>query len=338
MKKRILLFLIVAFLYQNVLSQVSFEVDIDAQKFTQMKLSDISAQNSFFVSLNISSILVTEIAGSYLFVSKLEALYQFDLSGKLIRTFSNNNRVFRGFSSDSRNNRLIILYDNEIEVRDFNATFLKNILLPVPETIVGAKYRSSSRIIGFEENNVWIFQEFEQNGRSVCRICRLNIEDELMEIVLERDFPIFDFGSGVYLGYMAWYSSFGGKYYMGFHDNVIYEVDGKNVRPVVKYNIRNYREDIYDRLRLQINFTGRYFNLNYGTIGNRRKYFWFDVNDKQTWQVEGGIEDDIFHTGTLSTYSIQGEYLVFRKQERDLPIEMNVEKDHTVIFIIELKQ
>ena len=52
----------------------------------------------------------------------------------------------------------------------------------------------------------------------------------------------------------------------------------------------------------------------------------------------GGIEDDIYHTGTCDNYRIKDDFLIFRKQSNDLPKEMNVEKDHTVFFFTKLKQ
>ena len=340
---RLFIIALSVYICQNALSQFNLNLDIDARQLTPMKLSDIS-EESRYVALKMELVIGFVATDSFLFVSTgASAFYptkfvQLDLSGKIIRTFDNNNKRFI-FRCDSKNKRVILLYEKEIEFWDLNGTILKKITLSERLSILEETFISS--IIGFDQNCVWIMQQFERNGKICCRICRMNIESEIQETVLERDMPIPDIGT-FKLTYKVVHSSFGGKSYIGFEDNVIYEVDGMNVRPVVKYNIRNYRGEL-SKFTFDSRFTGRYLTIKYGSNMDNYMIVWYDTKANRTWQMKrvnavGGIEDDIFHTGTCDNYRINGDFLVFRKQSNDLPEEMNVEKDHTVIFITKLKQ
>jgi len=334
---RISILLIIVFYHQIALCQVNLNIDIDARQLAPMKLSDISAE-SRFVALKMDSIrcIVTD---KYLFVAggRLKGVNQFDMSGKLIKIINTDYERFM-FRCDSKNNRLIILYENEMAFWDFNGIFQKKVVLPpVQESSV------SREIIGFDRNNIWISYQIwqRQNEKAVIRIYRMNIENERQERVLEREFPI----PHLPFFYKVWYSSFGGKSYIGFHDHVIYEVDGKNVRPAVRCNIRNYRDELSNHFVPEVRFAGRYLTIKYGATMSNRMLFWYDTKEKRTWQMKindwygrGGIEDDIFHTGTCNNYWIDDDYLVFRKNSNDLPNKMNIEKDHIVIFITKLKQ
>ena len=346
--KDIFSFLIILSAHQICLSQIN--LTIDARQVTQFKLSEITEQSHYMTlkTDNNSPIFNTKVTDKFLFVQKniLEMgafkgefmLYQYDLSGKLIRTFGNDKSRFSAFMCDLDNNKLIMIYNDSITVWDMNGRFLKTVRLPE---------RSDDKapicqVFGFSQNNVWILQQTVQGSSLRCRISSINIENEQQtRTILERNFPHPNQGS-YFIPYRAWYSSFGGKSYIGFHDNEIYEVNGLQTRSFIKYTIGNYRVDPLDYARLEKEIIGRFFHMKYGSFDNR-KLFWYDIKDKRTWQVQenlskGGIEDDVFRTGTCDNYLIYGDYLTFIKKSDDLPKEMNIEKDHTVIFIIKLKQ
>jgi len=333
--ERLLFFLLIFFFNQIALSQINLNIDIDARQLKQMKLSDISAK-SYFLALKIDSISNFIATDNFLFFSQgnifsAHKLYQFDLSGKLVRTFNNDKN--ESFKVDSKNNRIFHRTDNDFSFLDYNGAFLKKIFLSMQEL-----RNNGGTLLGFDKNNIWISYQEWQSEKVVIRICRLNLDNESQETVLEREFPV----PQVPFHYKVTHSSLEGKEYISFHDNVIYEINGKNVHPVAKYNIRNYRDEISHVVH-QSRFAGRYLTIKYGPTFDNFLLFWYDTKEKQTWQMKinnriGGIEDDIFHTGTCDNYSIDGDFLVFRKHSNDLPKEMNVEKGHTVIFITKLKQ
>ena len=331
--ERLFVFLIIFLFHQITLSQVNLNLDIDVRQLTPMKLSDIS-EESHYVAFKMDSIVDFFAADNFLFVTTggffPTILHQYDLSGNIIRTIHNDKKF--AFRVDSKNNRLIHGYVDKLEFWNYNGAFLNDISLPEQ---TGS---DSNSIIGIDQNNIWILYQNRQSEKVACRICRLNTENGRMETVLERDLPV----PNIPFHYKVCYSSFGGKSYISFPDNVIYEVDGKSVRPAVKYSIRNYRDELTHLLH-DSRFAGRYLVVKYGSTIAKYMIFWYDTKEKRTWQMKiddwvGGIEDDIFQTGTCDNYQIQGNFLVFRKQSNDLPEEMNVEKDHTVIFITKLKQ
>ena len=337
--ERLFSLLVIVFYHQIALCQVNLNIDINARQLTSMKLSDISAE-SRFVALKMDSIrcIVTD---KYLFVAggRFKGVNQFDMTGKLIKKFNTDNERFL-FRCDSKNNRLIFIYGNEgneLAFWDFNGNFIKKIVLPVVQE------KSTVRdIIGFDKDCIWISYQIwkKQSEKAVIRIYRLNIENERQDTVLEREFPI----PQLPFFYKVWYSSFGGNSYLGFHDNIIYEFDGKNIHPAVKYNIHNYRDEQSYMMHYSL-FAGRYLTIRYGSSMSNCMLFWYDTKDKRTWQIKikdwngnGGIEDDIFYTGTCDNYWFNDDFLVFRKKSNELPKEMNIEKEHTVFFITKLKQ
>ena len=333
--KHFYLLLIIASLYQTGFSQIN--LTIDANRITPMKLSDISAQ-SYSVAMKMDNDTFSYfISDDYLFITKRlslgknSTLHQFDFSGKLIRVIFGSNRPNGRIFCDVKSNKL--LFDNldgNITFWDFNGVFLKEVKIPE---------KAPLGVIGFEQNNVWLILRSRHDDEKVnYRICRLNYETEQLEVIMERVFPL----GGVFSN--ACYSSFGGKSFVGFHDNVFYEVVGKNVRPAVKYNIRNFTEDPTYYTNAKI-FAGRFFTMKYGNKLADRLLYWYDTKEKRSWQVrefmwKGGIEDDIFRTGTCDDYQIFGDYLVFTKRGDNLPKEMNKNADPNlnVFFIIKLKQ
>jgi len=340
---RLFFIVIITFMCRVALSQVNLNLDIDARQLTPMKLSEI-AEKSRYVALKMGNIFDSFVTDKFIFVStgSQGALagnkwFQYDLSGKLVRTFDKDNQGF-GFRCDSKNDLIVLFYDKEIEVWDFKGTLLKKVTLPERITILEETMRRS--VIGFDQKHLWFMQQFERNGKICCQINKLNIESERLETVLERDLPLPD--TEIKVTYRVQYSSLGDKSYIAFYDNVIYEIDGKSMRPDVKYNIRNYRGEL-SYLAQDARFAGRFLSVKYGSNFFNYMLFWYDTKEQRSWQMKinnrvGGIEDDIYHTGACNNYQIDGDFLVFRKNSNDLPEEMNLEKEHTVFFITKLKQ
>jgi len=331
--------LVILFIPQIGLSQINLDLTIDAHLSTPMKLSDISEHNHY-MTVDIDNVLSFLATDSFLFISQGvilgERLNQFDLSGKLIQTFADNNNKFKDFICDLENNRLILIYNNAITVWDLNGHFIKTIRLPENSNINGTYFCS---VIGFKQNDVWILQHYILDEKYLCQISRMNIENEQMEIILERIFPVINVMGEGFFPYKAWFSSIDGRLYVGFHDDIVYEVDGTNVSSAVNYSIRNYKQAPLDYIFHEKKFAGRYFYMLYGDSEQSRSFL-YDTKENRTWQFQSvdGIEDDIFHTGKYNRLYIKEDYMTIRRKGSNLPKEMNIEENQNVFFIIRLKR
>jgi len=329
MNKNLVFILFILWSHQSV---AQIELTINARQLTPMKLSEISEQ-SHCVALNIDSVSQVIATDRFLFASRggnmRNHLFQFDFSGKLIRTFEAKSG-FSEFICDIENKRIVIPYSREATVWDFNGSFLKKIQIP-----------ENSSVIGFAGNNIWMVQNMKESDDKIrCRIVCVNYENEHQEIILERIFPVFTIMNAI-ISYKAWFSSARGRLYTGFHENIFYEIDGKDVRPAFIYNIENYKEDYFDYAVHEKMVAGRFFTIKYGSFADT-KLFWYDTKEKKTWQMQmnygkGGIVDDIYYTGNCDYYKINGNYLIFRKNKENLPKGMKIDGGF-VFFIIKLKQ
>jgi len=226
---KLLFFFYLVLINSTVLCQTN--LTFNAKQLTSMKLSDVSEQ-SYYIALNIDSAAIVAVTDDYILLHRNDNIYQFDVFGKLIRKFDYIKNLGGGFFFDSENKSHIIspsTFAGEVSVWNLNGTFQTKILLP----------KSSegylSRVIGFSQKTIWILQYITQKNDKVClRISSMDIENDKLETVIERVFPVNE-----HCFYKVSFSSVVSKPYIGFHDNIVYTIDGKNVRPVIKYNTLN---------------------------------------------------------------------------------------------------
>ena len=325
--------LIIGCLHQTGFSQINLTFDARAP-LTSMKLSEIT-EDGRYIAIGLDSIGTPIATDGYFFIRSFSkqrsGVYQFDLSGKLIRTFTNDRSDFR---VDTQNNRLILISSgHDVSVWDLNGIFIKNISLP-PRVTECSHYDIHS----FGQNFIWIQQDIVEKDRITVRISRLNLGNERLETIMERNFtkelhvilPHFHF------------SSVGGRLYVSDPINTIYQINGTQIRSAVNYNILNYSEQFNNSGFPSYNvvfprgFFGRYIYIGYTNRG--AMHYLYDTIKKRSWNFSE-LTDDVFHTGGTKDFRItQNGYLIFEKKGADIPKGVNAERGSTVFFITKLKQ
>ena len=323
------------------------EFHVDATEITSLKLSEI-AEKVIPIPLNkdVPGIQMVFWAGEYLFLASLREVWQYDISGKFIRTISCSGGFVCGVAGDLTKKELYIsakvANGNGCEVWcfDFEGKLKKKIALRNPN-VVSCLYHN---------NVLWILSEkfVDEKMRGYYSYVDISTGEETF-IAQPFDKPSKVLSSGMNanrIGFLGSLSLSNNRLFANWNDNIIWNIQRDNVIPVYKFVVtQQYRE-------LMMGFykgvLGNYVYFNYSVDDDESYLYLRHLLTGKTFYVkyigvydgmlEGAI-DDIYNSGRFSLKKplSQEGYFWFIKDMRGKLLGKTPVKGNQVIFIVKIK-
>jgi len=333
MIKIIKLFIFFTFLHCNLLAitQNIKTIHIDAANARPLNLSDIAEKVTPIVleesKGGIHNILLT---GEYLFISSLNSVIQYDLSGKFIRTINCGGYVADNVTSDTVKKELYIPVGDKIKCYDYAGNFKKEYSL-----------KNSSLFSLYHKGFLWV----QSHKIMDYAINSINLSTgKISELPFEKKGEPFkaENGSMAFISAACRLSLYNDEVIASFaFDNTLYKIQQDKLIPFVQWNISPPAQSYSDRNPLHASgFIGDYLFINYRRDDNL--YFYLEnMKTGKKFNVSN-LVDDVFHTtGDCRISSMEQKgcfYFIKEKSEikgnsiGNIPL-----KNGPVVFIVKIK-
>lgn len=323
------------------------EFHVDAAKTTSLKLSDI-AEKVIPIPLNkdVPGIQMLFETDEYLFLASLREVWQYDISGKYIRTISCGGGFVYGVAGDLVKKELYIpvrsMNGNGCEVwcYDFAGRLKKKITL------------KNSGVVSclYHKNLLWILSEklVDKKMRGYYSYVDITTGKEtFVAHSFEKPSKILPSGMNANsIGFFGSLSVSDNRLFANWNDNIIWNIQKDRVVPVFKLVVaQEYKEQM---LGFYKGVLGNYLYFNYNVDDDESYLYLRHLLTGKTFYVKyaggyggdaKGAIDDIYDSGFFSmkrTLNREG-YFWFIKEMRGKSLGKTPVKGNQVIFIVKTK-
>jgi len=290
----IVLLLVSAFVF----AQKEKKISIDTTNATHLKLSEI-ADPVLAIPLEEPDMILDGIqVAEYIFVASLQSVYQYDLSGKLIRKIPCNGYV-SDISSDTIKKELYVPVEKEIQCYDYSGKLKR-------------RYRIKDICLNslYYDNKLWLQSCRFENDSAYRTVSWIDLSTG-KETVLPAGF-----NDDSNISSEATLTVYNKNVTVSFaYSDILYQIRGDNVLPIVSWDIKPVARTLYEKgITRWKGFIGDYLCINYNRnepldrIGSNNQYYLYMENMKNGKihhvkykydyaTLSEGIIDDLFHTG-----------------------------------------
>ena len=336
-------FVILLFSLLSAFAQNPKVFNIDATRTTSLHLSDIAEDViPIPLSKDISFINGAFWTGEYLFISTLRDVWQYDASGKFLRTISCNGKSVSSVAGDLIKKEIYIPVSaaeseqSELLCYDYSAKLLKKIALKNP-SVVSCLYHNDA---------LWILSEKLVDGKVRGYYSYVNISTGKETFLLQAyERPSSEDSEKV--GFVGTLAISNNCLYANWDNNVIWRIKNKKVEQAYKCEVvQEYQDQILCLKGIVGNYLFFNYCLNHGESNMYLRHLktgaYYNVNYRGAYgNYTQGAVDDIYNSGYFAILReplSQEGYFWFIKDMRgkslgDVPV-----KGNQVVFIVKMKQ
>jgi hypothetical protein len=328
-KKELLSFILLLTAFTSNAQKVR-NIVIDTEKLEKktLYLSEI-AEKVTTITLETplnSGVMDIFVTNEYLFVTTMSSIHQFTPSGKHIRKFDCGGTVYHS-TCDSVRKELYVIGKWGIKSFSFSGELKRTFKIKYPHPI-NCK---------FHDGILWIqsadLQDTPNERITKYFLSRLDLstgKEDFLPLNIQEKFPPTEVRAILRANFIHHNNSL----LMSFNaDSVLYQIKGKSISPVVKWQFVTYPQFKYNKLLNDKGIVGNYLFVKYKKDDEFLMYL-ENLKSKEKYIVKSFI-DDVFDKGERVS-----PYIKFFNEEECMffmGYEREINKDKDVIVIVKFK-